>query len=87
MPAPQYDARTVTAPDGTRITVAYQHGSHLAHLTDAEFLAAVRWRTHTAQDDDGTPPAPQPDTMPATVTNLAAERIRRRGRQLPHGRP
>lgn len=86
MPAPHYDARTVTAPDGTRITVAYTTNSRLANLTDAEFLAEVR-PTLAHAEQYWPKGSTQTERPSATVTNLAAERIRRRGHQLPHGRP
>ncbi|MFH8813060.1 hypothetical protein ACH4GZ_38675 [Streptomyces hygroscopicus] len=77
MPAPQYDARTVTAPDGTRITVAYQHGSRIGTMTDAEFLNEVHpdliRSTKTAnptKPDDA-------DNLPDNVLDLAEERLRR----------
>src|SRR3954447_18308820 len=71
MPEPRYDARTVTAPDGTRITVAYKPGSPVEHMTDAEFLAEFNpdkmRRTVTRAC---------PDAVTA-VTDLAEERLLR----------
>ncbi|CAM5494514.1 MULTISPECIES: hypothetical protein [Streptomyces] len=77
MPAPHYDARTVTAPDGTRITVAYTPGSRLATMSDAEFLAELHPDVIRAVDP--TEPTEPTDTNrpSATVTNLAEERLRR----------
>ncbi|MFD8516529.1 hypothetical protein ACFV27_36995 [Streptomyces antimycoticus] len=73
-PQPHYDARTVEAPDGTRITVAYKPGSPIGAMSDAEFLAQVHPDLLRAAD-----PTEPADTgrPPATVTNLAEERLRR----------
>ncbi|MGY0065176.1 hypothetical protein ACWY4P_53650 (plasmid) [Streptomyces sp. LZ34] len=73
-PEPRYDARTVEAPDGTRITVAYKPGSRIDHMTDDEFLATFHpdkmCRTVTVEQ-----PA---DSLPCCpVTDLAKERLRR----------
>ncbi|MFD8384309.1 hypothetical protein ACFV2X_38305 [Streptomyces sp. NPDC059679] len=73
-PEPRYDARTVEAPDGTRITVAYKPGTDVETMTDAEFLAtfnrdAMR-RTVTTEPPADSPPRCQ-------VTDLAKERLRR----------
>lgn len=73
---PRYDARTVEAPDGTRITVAYKPGSRIEHMTDAEFLAEV----HPALLATKPCPAKEEDVgtgMPPGVVNLAAERLKR----------
>ncbi|MDX3232966.1 hypothetical protein [Streptomyces sp. ME19-01-6] len=68
MPEPRYDARTVTAPDGTHITVVYEPGSPVEHMTDAEFIAEFnpdKMRRTVA------------DACPHDVTDLAEERLRR----------
>jgi len=84
MPELHYDARTVTTPDGeARITVACTPNSRLANLTDAELLAEVRPGLARAEQH-WTKDSPQPDRAPATVTDLATERARRRGAR--HGR-
>lgn len=71
MSEPRYDARTVEAPDGTRITVAYKPGTRVDHMTDEEFLATFHpdkmRRTVTVHE---------PDTVTA-VTDLAEERLLR----------
>lgn len=76
MSEPRYDARTVTAPDGTRITVAYKPGSRIEHMTDAEFLAEVHPDLLAA-----TPcPAEEEDVgigLPPGVADLAIERLKR----------
>ncbi|MFJ2202421.1 hypothetical protein [Streptomyces violaceusniger] len=80
MPAPHYDARTVTAPDGTRITVAHTPDSRLAHMTDAEFLAEVYTSTiqhHAAQHLPPQPTQDQAQPAPAPVIDLALERLKR----------
>lgn len=70
MSEPRYDARTVEAPDGTRITVACKPGSPVERMSDAEFLAEFNpdklRRTGTVH-----PPRPK------AVTDLAEERLRR----------
>ena len=71
-PEPRYDARTVEAPDGTRVTVTYKPGSRTAYMTEAELLADWTARQPPRDHDTGGPLA--------TVTNLAAERDRRRRR-------
>ncbi|WP_030186207.1 hypothetical protein [Streptomyces capuensis] len=81
MPEPRYDARTVEAPDGTRITVAYKPGTDVEYMSDAEFLATFHpdkmRRTVTVE-----PPA---DRLPrCPVTDLALERINRHPPGVPY---
>lgn len=73
MPAPHYDARTVTAPDGTRITVAYEPGSPIGTMTDAQFLAEFNPDKMRATIT----PTPHTGALPDTVTDLAEARLRR----------
>lgn len=74
MPEPRYDARTVEAPDGTRITVAYKPGNEVEHMTDAEFLATF---SPEAMSRTATPVEPDDSSICDTITNLAEERFRR----------
>lgn len=80
-PEPRYDARTVEAPDGTRITIAYTPGSPIGTMSDAEFLAQIHPNLIRAAD-----PTESADTgrQPATVTNLAEERLRRHPQGAPY---
>lgn len=76
MSEPRYDARTVEAPDGTRITVAYKVGSPIEHMTDDEFLAEV----HPALLAAERCPAKEEDEdadLPPDVADLAVERLKR----------
>ncbi|MFJ1993000.1 hypothetical protein [Streptomyces asiaticus] len=73
MPTPHYDARTVTAPDGTRLTVAYKPGSPIGTMTDAQFLAEFNPDKMRATIT----PTPHTETLPDTVTDLAEARLRR----------
>ena len=78
MPAPQYDARTVTAPDGTRITVAHTPDSRFARMTDAEFLDEVYTDTIRQHADRLAPPQHIQDAgQLAPVIDLAIERLKR----------
>jgi hypothetical protein len=73
MPEPRYDARTVEAPDGTRITVAYRHGSRIGTMSDAQFLAEVHPElVQAAETSDVTP-----EGLPENVFDINEERLRR----------
>jgi hypothetical protein len=71
---PHYNARTIEAPDGTRITVAYKPGSPIERMSDAEFLTQVHPDLLRAVR-----PTEPADTgrQSAAVTDLAVERLKR----------
>jgi hypothetical protein len=77
MPEPRYDARTVVAPDGTRITVAYKPGSPIGTMSDKQFLAEIRPVLTRVTDTTR-------DKLPDNVTNLAAERLKRHPQTAPY---